>query len=196
MFLPCLPTPKKRAPVGAEWVHEIKHDGYRLIVRRDGDRVRLYTRRGFNWSGRYPRIIDAVRRLKVPSVIIDGEAVVCSHDGRSDFDKLHTHGYDDQVVLYAFDLIEWDGDDCRPHPLEKRKAKLAKLLSRVHDGIYFNEHLDEDGELIFKHACRMGLEGIVSKRRDFPYRSARSKCWLKIKNPASPAMLRVQEGTW
>src|SRR5215203_1341147 len=86
-ILPCLPTPKKRAPDGSEWVHEIKHDGYRLIVRRDGDRVALYTRRGFNWRQRFPLIVDAVRRLQVRSVIIDGEAVVCGEDGRSDFDS-------------------------------------------------------------------------------------------------------------
>jgi len=165
-------------------------------VRRDGDRVRLYTRRGYNRSGRYPLIIDAVRRLKIRSVIIDGEAVVCGEDGRSDFDKLHTAGYDDHVVLFAFDLIELDGDDWRPRPLEARKAKLAKVLSRSQHGIYFSEHLDDDGELIFKHACRMGLEGIVSKRRDFPYRCGRTKCWIKVKNPASSAMLRIQDGTF
>jgi bifunctional non-homologous end joining protein LigD len=90
MFQPCLPTPRKRAPSGPAWVHEIKHDGYRLIVRCDGDRVRLYTRRGYNWSGRYPRIIEAVHRLKVRSIVIDGEAVVIGDDGRADFDRLHT----------------------------------------------------------------------------------------------------------
>jgi hypothetical protein len=83
-----------------------------------------------------------------------------------------------------------------PRALEERKVKLAKVLSRAQHGIYFSEHLDDDGELIFKHACRMGLEGIVSKRRDFPYRSGRTKSWIKIKNPASPARLRVQDGTF
>jgi len=99
-------------------------------------------------------------------------------------------------VLYAFDLIRVDGEDWRPRPLEERKAKLATVLSRARHGIYFSEHLDDDGELVFEHACRMGLEGIVSKRRDFPYRSGRSKCWIKLKNPDSPAMLRIQDGTW
>jgi len=177
-------------------VHEIKLDGYRLIVRREGDRVRLFTRRGYDWSGRYPLIIDAARGLTVSSIVIDGEAVICGPDGRSDFDKLHTHGYDDQVVLYAFDLIRVDGEDWRPRPLEQRRAKLSKVLSRTQHGIYFSEHLDDDGELIFEHACRMGLEGIVSKRRDFPYCSSRTKSWIKVKNPASPAMLRIQDGTW
>jgi bifunctional non-homologous end joining protein LigD len=193
-ILPCLPTPKKRAPDGSEWVHEIKHDGYRLIVRRDGNRMKLYTRRGYNWSDRFPLIVQALARLRVQSVIIDGEAVVCDDNGLSNFDKLHSQGYDHQVVLYAFDLIELDGDDWRPRPLEKRKARLAKLLRG--DGIYLSEHLAGDGAIIFEHACRMGLEGVVSKRRDFPYRSGRSKCWIKVKNPASPAMLRVRDGTW
>jgi bifunctional non-homologous end joining protein LigD len=98
------------------------------------------------------------------------------------------------VVLYAFDLIELDGEDWRSRPLEDRKARLAKLLRG--DGIYLSEHIAEDGAVVFEHACRMGLEGIVSKRRDLPYRSGRSKCWIKVKNRASPAMLRVHEGPW
>jgi ATP-dependent DNA ligase len=165
-------------------VHEIKHDGYRLIVRRDGGRVSLFTRRGHDWSGRYPLIIDAARRLKVSSIVIDGEAVILGPDGRSDFDKLHTHGYDNQVVLYAFALIRVDGEDWRPRPLEERKAKLAKILTNAQHGIYVSEHLDDDGELIFKHACRMGLEGIVSKRRDFPCRSDPTKSSVKVKRQA------------
>jgi bifunctional non-homologous end joining protein LigD len=197
MFVPpCLPTPSKRARSGPEWVHEIKHDGYRLIVRRDGNRVRLYTRRGYNWSHRFPLIAAAVKRLKVRSAMIDGEAIVPGEDGRSDFDKLHSGGYDEHVVLYGFDLIEVDGDDLRSRPLEERKARLAKLLKRMNGGIYLSEHLDGDGSVVFEHACRLGLEGIVSKRRDLPYRSGRSKCWIKVKNPASPAMLRVHEGPW
>jgi bifunctional non-homologous end joining protein LigD len=197
MFIPpCLPTPKKRVPTGPEWVHEIKHDGYRLMVRWDGNRVRLYTRRGYNWSHRFPLIVHAMTRLKVRSIIIDGEAVVCGENGVSEFDKLHSQNYDDQVVLFAFDLLELDGDDWRWRPLEKRKTRLAKLLSRAGDGVYLSEHLAGDGAIIFEHACRMGLEGIVSKRRDFPYRSGRSKCGIKVKNPASPAALRIQDGTF
>jgi bifunctional non-homologous end joining protein LigD len=99
-------------------------------------------------------------------------------------------------VLCAFDLLELNGNDLRLEPLDSRKSRLAKLLASPPDGICLNEHLDGDGAIIFKHACAMGLEGIVSKRRDFPYRSGRTKCWIKVKNPASPAMLRVQEGTF
>jgi bifunctional non-homologous end joining protein LigD len=135
-------------PTGSEWVHEIKHDGYRLIVRRDGNRVRLYTRRGYNWSHGFPLIVHAMTRLKVRSVIIDGEAVICDHNGLSNFDKLHSQSYDDQVVLYAFDLIELDGEDWRSRPLEERKTRrqVAKqgrgrgLLERAHRGRW-RDHL-------------------------------------------------------
>jgi ATP-dependent DNA ligase len=149
------------------WVHAIKHDGYRLIARRDGDRVRLYTRRGYVWTDRYPRIVDALCSLRVRSITIDGEAVWCRKDGRADFDRLHSRAHDEDVFLYAFDLIGLDGEDLRPAPSEQRKGKLEKLLARG-AGIRFSEHLDGDGATIFEHACKLGLEGIVSKRRDLP----------------------------
>jgi bifunctional non-homologous end joining protein LigD len=170
-------------------VHEIKHDGYRMIAGRSGDRVWLYTRRGFNWADRYPRIVDALRSLRVRSIVIDGKAVICGTDGKSDFDKLHTGAYDASVFLYGFDLIELDDEDLRPAALELRKSKLEKLLARS-DGIRFSEHLDGDGAIIFEHACKLGLEGIVSKRRDLPYRFGRCRAWVKVRNPQSPAALR------
>ena len=192
---PCVPTWSRHAPVGRDWVHEIKHDGYRLMVRRQGARVRLFTRRGFDWSHRFPLIVEAAGSLRVSSISIDGEAVVCGDDGISDFDRLHSQGWDAAVFLFAFDVLEIDGDDLRQEPLERRKARLEKVLARAPAGIEFNEHVDLDGATVFQHACKMGLEGIVSKRRDFPYRSGRSKGWIKVKNPASPAMLRVG-GAW
>ena len=141
-------------------------------------------------------MVDALKRLKASSITVDGEAVVCGQDGVSDFNALHSQRCDELVFLYAFDLLEVDGEDYRAEPLEKRKAKLEKLLSRRIDGIMFNEHLADEGALVFKHACRMGLEGIVSKRLDMPYRSGRTKAWVKVKNPHSPAMLRIEDGTW
>jgi bifunctional non-homologous end joining protein LigD len=161
---PCLPSPSKKAPSGSAWVHEIKHDGYRLIARKLDNRVRLYTRRGYDWSGKYPRIVDSLLSLRVRSIIVDGEAVWAGKDGKSDFDRLHSNAHDDQVFLYAFDLLELNGEDYRQHPLEKRKAKLEKLSART-QGMRFSEHLDGDGETIFKHACKMGLEGIVLTAR-------------------------------
>jgi ATP-dependent DNA ligase len=176
-------------------VHEIKHDGYRLMVRRVGDRVRLFTRRGYEWSDRYPRIEAAMRSLEIASAVIDGEAVWCGSDGVSDFDRLHSHAADHQVFLYAFDLLELDGVDYRERPLEERKAKLQNLTAQT-DGMRYSEHLRGDGKEIFEHVCKMGLEGIVSKRRDSPYVSGRATCWIKVRNPASAAMLRYEEGTF
>jgi bifunctional non-homologous end joining protein LigD len=127
---PCIPTRAAKPPVGPQWVHEIKHDGYRLIARKQSDRVRLLTRRGFDWTERYPRIRAAVAALRTASLVIDGEAVWCDGEGLAIFDKLHSRTSDDQVFLYAFDLLELDGEDWRPRPLEARKAKLAKLLAK------------------------------------------------------------------
>jgi bifunctional non-homologous end joining protein LigD len=193
---PCLPTWSRRVPEGPAWLHEIKHDGYRLMVRRQAARVRLFTRNGYDWSHRFPAIVEAAGSLRVQSVALDGEAVVCGGDGVSDFDKLHSQGWDAHVFLYAFDIIELNGDDLRQEPLEQRKSELEKLLARVRFGIQIVEHIELDGATVFEHACKLGLEGIVSKRRDFPYRSGRSKSWIKVKNPKSPAMLRVFDGTW
>jgi bifunctional non-homologous end joining protein LigD len=155
----------------------------------------LFTRHGYDWTKRYPRIVEALASLRVQSIIVDGEAVWCGKDGKSDFDKLHSHAYDSDVLLYAFDLLELNGEDYRQLSLEKRKARLEKLLARSH-GMRFSEHIAEDGEIIFDHACKMGLEGIVSKRRDFPYRSGRCQSWVKVKNPQSAAVLRIQDGSW
>jgi bifunctional non-homologous end joining protein LigD len=152
---PCIPTRASKPPVGSQWIHEIKHDGYRIIARKR-NRVRLFTRRGFDWTERYPRISKAVAALRTASVVIDGEAVWCDGEGLAIFDKLHSRAYDDQVILYAFDLLELDGEDLRPLPLEERKARLAKLLVKAPAGIQYSEHLEGDGAAIFAHACRLG----------------------------------------
>jgi ATP-dependent DNA ligase len=176
-------------------VHEIKHDGYRLMVWRDGERVRLFTRRGFDWTRRYPWIVHSAQRLPVTRFLIDGEAVVCGEDGVSDFERLHSQANDASVFLYAFDLLTIDGADIRRDRLDDRRAKLGEVLARP-DGIRFSEDLAGDGGRMFEHACKLELEGIVSKRRDGPYRSGRSKAWLKVKNPDSPAMRRLEDGSW
>jgi bifunctional non-homologous end joining protein LigD len=194
---PCIPTRAPKPPTGPDWIHEIKHDGYRLQVRRVGDQVRLFTRRGYDWSGRYPAIVLAAMRLRrARSFTLDGEAVVCGPDGIAIFDALHRRGTVTEAMLYAFDLLELDGEDIRPLPLADRKKRLARLLGRRRIGIVFGDHTDQDGALLFMHACRMGLEGIVSKRLTAPYRSGPSRDWLKIKNPNSPAMVRHREDRW
>jgi bifunctional non-homologous end joining protein LigD len=159
---------------------------------RDGDRVRLFTRRGFDWTKRYTWIARSAEKLRATRFLIDGEAVVCGADGVSDFGKLHSQQQDDHVFLYALDLLSVDGTDLRHERLDDRRAKLRRLLVRP-DGVRFSEHHAGDGEVMIRHACQMGLEGIVSKRRDSSYRSGRSKVWLKVKNPDSPAMLRPEE---
>jgi bifunctional non-homologous end joining protein LigD len=190
---PCIPSRALKPPSGPDWVHEIKHDGYRLIVRQDGEAVRLFTRRGHDWTDRYPAIASAAAKLRAKSFTIDGEAVVCGPDGIAVFDALHRRHKATEALLYAFDLLELEGEDLRPRPLGERKARLAKLLARKPIAIVFNEHTDEDGATVFRHACKLGFEGIVSKRLAAPYRSGPSRDWLKIKNPDSPAMVRARE---
>jgi ATP-dependent DNA ligase len=192
---PCIPSRALKPPSGPDWVHEVKQDGYRLIVRRDGATVRLFTRRGYDWTDRYPAIANAAAKLKARSFTLDGEAVVCGADGVAVFDALHRRGRVSDAILQAFDLLELDGVDYRPLPLSRRKDRLARLLARVQIGIV-NEHTEEDGAVVFRHACMMGLEGIVSKRLISPYRSGSSQDWIKVKNPDSPAMRRARAGLW
>jgi bifunctional non-homologous end joining protein LigD len=196
---PCIPTRAYKVPSGHGWVHEVKHDGYRLQVRRDGDAVRLFTRRGYDWTDHYPAIAAtaAILRLsRARSFTLDGEAVVTGADGVAVFDALHRRRKVTDAMLYAFDLLELNGEDMRGLPLGERKVRLERLLSRSRTGIVFNEHTDQDGATVFQHACKLGLEGIVSKKLSAPYRSGRSTDWLKVKNPDSPAMIRAREAEW
>jgi bifunctional non-homologous end joining protein LigD len=194
---PCLPTKAPRPPSGDAWLHEIKHDGFRVIARKDGPRVKLYSRPGNDLTDRFPLIVEALARLRSRSCIIDGEAVACNENGLASFDLIRHHRTDDRVFLYAFDLIELNGDDLRQDPLEVRKATLTSVVAKAGAGIRFNEHLDfDDGEAVFRHACKMGLEGIVSKRLGSRYRSGPSPDWLKSKNPACAAVKREAEEDW
>jgi bifunctional non-homologous end joining protein LigD len=194
---PCLPTRGPRPPSGPIWLHEIKHDGFRVIARKEDKRVRLYSRPGNDLTNRFPLIVEALARLRPRSCVIDGEAVACGPDGIALFDRIRYRRHDGDVFMWAFDLIELNGDDVRRDPLAVRKATLERILARAAPGIRFNEHLDhEDGPLVFEHACKLGLEGIVSKRRDSPYHSGRSPYWVKSKNPNAPAVRREAEEDW
>jgi ATP-dependent DNA ligase len=164
-FQPCLPTRASRVPAGADWLHEVKHDGYRLIVQREGDRVGLFTLRGFDWSDRLPRISEAARRLRSASFVLDGEAVWLDPNGLLDFTKLRSRRHAAEISLVAFDLLAIGGDDIRSEPLH---ASKARLLAK-------------------------SVNSIVSKRRDRPYRAGRSPDWVKVKNPQAPAALRVED---
>jgi bifunctional non-homologous end joining protein LigD len=126
---PCIPTLAYKVPSGPDWIHEVKHDGYRLQVRREGDSVRLYTRRGFDWTSRYPAIVRTALELPAKSCTLDGEAVVCGGDGIAVVADLHRRGVVTEAMLYAFDLLEYGGEDLRPFPLSDRKRLLAKPAS-------------------------------------------------------------------
>ena len=136
LFEPCIPTRGTKVPDRPEWIHEVKHDGYRLIVQREGQRVRLFTRNGHDWSGRFPLISEAALRNRNSAFVIDGEAVLLGVDGRSDFNGLHSRKHDAEVEFYAFDMLVSDGEDIRKLPLSMRKTNLSRLLARRVDGIH------------------------------------------------------------
>jgi ATP-dependent DNA ligase len=146
---PCLPSPAKVPPSGPGWLHEIKHDGFRIVARRDSTGVRLFTRAGNDFSSRFPFIAMAVSKLP--------------------------------VLLCAFDLVELNGKDLRRQPIEERKRQLAKLLKGAHLSIVLNEYFTEDGAAVYRAACQLGCEGIVSKRLGSLYRRGRSPHWIKVK---------------
>jgi bifunctional non-homologous end joining protein LigD len=185
---PCLPTKTDKLPSGNDWLHEIKHDGFRIIARKKSAQVRLYSRPGNDLTYCFPLIVETLARLRSRSCIIDGEAVACDDNGVASFDLIRHHRANDKIFLYAFDLIELNGDGLRRDPLQVRKATLASIVAKASPGIRFNEQIEGDGPTVFAHACKMGLEGIVSKRLGSRYRSGRSPDWLKFKNPAARGM--------
>jgi bifunctional non-homologous end joining protein LigD len=189
----CIPTRGIKVPSSPDWLHEIKYDGYRLLVQRQDDRVRLFTMNGHDWADRYPWIVETALKLRPRQFAIDGEAVVLGPDGMSDFEALHSRKHDGEVQLYAFDLLALEGDDLRALPLSMRKTNLERLLDRQPHGIFAAPYeAGEIGPALYRQACIMGLEGIVSKRRDRTYRAGRCDHWVKVKNPSHPAMHRVQ----
>jgi ATP-dependent DNA ligase len=166
------------------------------MARRDPVGIRLITRRGNDWTTRFPLVVEAVNHLKVRSCLIDGEVVCCDERGVA-FSTLRQRGNEATAFLFAFDLLELDGADLRREPIEVRKATLGSILRKSRPGARLNEHLAHDcGLTVFQHACKMGLEGIVSKRLGSRYRSGRSPDWLKFKNPAAPAVKREAEEDW
>jgi bifunctional non-homologous end joining protein LigD len=136
------------------------------------------------------------RALPVPSCLIDGEAIVSDEDGLAVFDRIRGHGTLAGAMLCAFDLLQVDGQDLRREPLEARKRALSKLLRRSHSSLVVNEHFEGDGATVFREACRLGCEGIVSKRLGSPYRSGRTQHWIKVKNPQAPAVRREAKEEW
>jgi bifunctional non-homologous end joining protein LigD len=158
---PCLPSPAKAPPSGPGWLHEIKHDGFRILACRDSAGVRLITRAGNDFSERFPFIATAVSKLTVHSCLIDGEAIVCDKNGVADFELIRSHDTANAIHC-AFDLLELNGWDLRRRPIEERKGLLAQLLRGSNPSIVLNEHFEGDGAIVFRGACRLGCEGIVS----------------------------------
>ena len=166
---PCLPTLGHALPAGPQWVHEIKHDGYRFICRVEGNRIRVFSRRGNDYTDRVPRIVDTLLRLPASSVTLDGEGVACGPDGVTNFDLLRAalgRPAKREVFLYAFDLIELDARDMRREPWSDRRWKLAHLLRGAGHGVQLSDHVEgTDGEAAFCQACAMGLASRTRMRR-------------------------------
>jgi ATP-dependent DNA ligase len=196
-FQPCIPTRGTKVPAGPNWLHEVKHDGFRMIVQRESDRVRLFTRNGHDWSSRYPWIVESALRNRTKQFVIDGETVILSRLTVTPTSTPCTGRNDGQVQFYAFDILGLGGSDLRGMPLSMRKTNLARLLAGRSDGICIASYEQaEIGPDLLRKACEFGLEGIVSKRQDRPYRGGRSPHWIKVKNPDSPAMTRAKEVEW
>jgi bifunctional non-homologous end joining protein LigD len=181
---PCHPTLRQEAPSGAGWLHEIKFDGYRTQAHLRNGRPAIYTRAGYDWTRRFQPIADTLATLPLTDLILDGEAVVADSRGIPDFGLLHADlaaGRKDRLLYYAFDLLYIDGFDLRRAQLAERKRLLSELLADTSERILYAEHLEGDGAEIYARACAMGLEGIVSKQQDAPYRSGRVESWIKVK---------------
>ena len=181
---PQLASSVDQPPEGKHWIHEIKHDGYRSQLLVERGTARVFTRNGYDWTDRYPSIVRAAARLRCRSAIIDGEAIVQDGDGASDFEALSSamRRQPNRIILYAFDLLHLDGKDLRQESLSERRARLEHLVScDAESRIQFSEEFHGNGNAFFTACAERGLEGIVSKHAMAPYRSGRSKTWLKTK---------------
>ena len=172
------------APTGKEWLHEIKYDGYRMHARIDGDKIQLLTRTGLDWSHRYKRTIEALRSLKVKSAYLDGELCALNADGLPVFSRLQEamdEGHTDQLVFFAFDLLFLNGKSTAQLPLIKRRERLEPLFNKQPQGLRYSGHVFTDGPRFREHACKLGLEGIISKWIDRPYAPGDRGIWVKSK---------------
>jgi bifunctional non-homologous end joining protein LigD len=177
---PALATRIDKPPTGDRWIHEIKFDGYRVQLHMANDDIRIFTRRGNDWTKRFRKIAADAYLINAKSAIIDGEVVVPAADGTTDFSVLQNElkGQSTKIVMIAFDLLYLNGQDVRKLPLLERKALLQKLIAKT--AIQFSESFELDGREMFKHACKTGLEGVVSKVRDSRYPTDRTNDWVKV----------------
>jgi len=177
---PALATSVEKVPSGDRWLHEIKFDGYRVQLHIANDDIKLFTRRGLDWTKRFKKIVADAYLINVGSAIIDGEVVVPAEDGTTDFSVLQNElkGKSTKIVMVAFDLLYLNGYDLQKLPLIDRKSHLKKLIAKT--AVQFSESFEIDGREMYKQACKIGLEGVVSKVRDGPYPTGRSRDWLKV----------------
>jgi bifunctional non-homologous end joining protein LigD len=183
---PQLATLWNNPPTGDNYLHEVKFDGYRLQAHLRGGLASLWTRSGLNWTKRFPTVAVGIGSIPDTELIIDGEVVSAEGNGRANFSQLQADlsaSRYDRMVYYAFDLLHLDGWDLRASPLIERKRLLAELLTQAGDikPVFLSEDFDTDGASLFKQACELGLEGIISKRKDAPYKSKRTEDWVKSK---------------
>jgi bifunctional non-homologous end joining protein LigD len=178
-----LATLVDQVPPGSGWLHEVKYDGYRLLMAVAGKKAKAYTRTGQDWSDRFKPIVDAFAKLDLPPCLIDGEAVALDSKGHPSFQTLQAtlKGGNAPLAFFAFDVLEIDGEDVTGVGNSERKDRLAELVADARPPIHFADHIESNGEGLFKSLCREGFEGIVSKRADAPYRGRRTQSWLKIK---------------
>ncbi|WP_442581793.1 DNA ligase D [Mesorhizobium sp. ASY16-5R] len=182
---PMLATLRTQPPAGGEWLHEVKFDGYRIQAHVDGDKLKLLTRKGLDWTPKFGKAIgEALTGLDCEDAIIDGEVVVLADNGVASFSALQaalSESRPDRMIYYVFDLLHLDGQDLRDETLIERKERLGTLVGEGDGPLRYSEHFVEPGKTMLRHACRMGLEGIISKRADAPYESGRSVDWIKSK---------------
>ncbi|TCM78614.1 bifunctional non-homologous end joining protein LigD [Rhizobium sp. BK068] len=195
---PCLALLNPRPPIGPDWIYEIKWDGYRIAVHLNNGNVRILTRGGHDWTHRFPAIEADAKRLGVGSAILDGEAVVLDELGRSDFGKLQQSlgGRGGKLnsgasVMFAFDLLYFDGHDIRSLELTARRYFLRSLLKDADGAIRLSEDIEGDGREILAAACEHGLEGIIAKYKDSPHRLGRLGEWVKVKCVQSDSFMIV-----
>ncbi|MCZ6915038.1 MAG: non-homologous end-joining DNA ligase [Rickettsia endosymbiont of Ixodes persulcatus] len=181
---PELATLVDNPPIGDEWGHEIKYDGYRIISFINDKKIKLMTRNQKDWTSKFPSTIEALRKLNIKNAILDGELVALNKKGRSDFQLLQNYIHNkatDNLMYYVFDLPYYNGVDLTSYPLSKRKEQLNRLVPSVDSQVLYSEHIIGKGDILFKKACKLALEGIVSKNLTSPYIQNRSRQWLKIK---------------
>jgi bifunctional non-homologous end joining protein LigD len=196
---PALATSIEKVPSGGRWIHEIKFDGYRVQVHFANEAAKIFTRRGHDWTHRFKKVAHDAWRIKASSAVVDGEIVVPAPDGTTDFSVLQNElkGKSTSIVLVAFDLLYLNGRDLRKLPLIQRKAELRKILDGT---VQFSESFEIDGREMFAHACKLGLEGVVSKVRDAPYPKGRTRDWVKKtcvqRETLTIAGFALDEGKW